>query len=167
MKKIIILLLGLVLFNLSFSDGTYLKGVDVNKIKNVLEKDGFEFDEDGEYYFFKKRNEKFEQKIDIWFYDEKPYSIDIASYHFHMNPNQEAIKNNLSNMVKKVNSGISNETIKKALLNSVDKMHSKAPQGEPGTKDYIEKVNKLYEIGDYYIRTMNTNTEKSINLSCD
>lgn len=167
MKKIMILLLGLALFNLSFSDGTYLKGVDANKIKNVLEKDGFEFDEDGEYYFFKKRNEKFEQKIDIFFYDEEPYSVNISSYHFHTNPNQEAIKNNLSNMVKKVNSGISNETIKKGLLNSLNKMPSKAPKGEPGTKDYIEKVNKLYEIGDYYIRTMNVNTEKSINLSCD
>ena len=32
--------------------------------------------------------------------------------------------------------------------------------------DYID-VNKLYEIGDYYIRTMNLDTEKSINLSCD
>lgn len=167
MKKLLMLLLGLLIFNLSFSDETYLKGIDVDKIKNVLEKDGFEFDEDGDYYYFKKRNERFEQKIDIWFYEEKPYSIDIASYHFHMNPDQETIKNNLSNMVKKVNSGISNETIKKGLLNSLNKMPSKAPEGEPGTRDYIEKVNKLYEIGDYYIRTMNVNTEKSINLSCD
>lgn len=145
----------------------FLKEVDTNKIKTILEKDGFEFKEDGEYFFFKKRNEKFEQKIDIYFYNGEPYSIEIISTHFHTNPNQEIIKNNLSNLVEKVNYGISNETIKKELLNSLEKMPSKSPEGEAGTKEYIDKINKLYEIENYYIRTMNLNIEKSIKLSCD
>lgn len=53
------------------------------------------------------------------------------------------------------------------MLNSLEKMPSKSPEGEAGTKEYIDKINKLYEIENYYIRTMNLNIEKSIKLSCD
>lgn len=167
MKKLLILFFSLMIFSFSFSEATFLQGVDTEEIKNILVKDGFQFKSVDQYYFFEKRNGKFEQRVDIYFSNGKPYDIDIVSCHFHTTPNQETVKIKLKEMVEKINKGINNKLLKEEMIKALNKMPATSPKIRPGNMDDLEKINKYYEVGDYSINTSNMETEKSIKISCD
>ena len=167
MKKLFILFFSLIIFSFSFAEAIYLEGVDTQRIKNILLNDGFKLKEMDDYYFFEKRNGKFEQRVDIYFSDKRPYDINIVSYHFHVKPEQAVIKKELDKITQKISNEIENKLLKDKMIKVLDEMPATTPKIRPGNMDDLEKVNKYYEVGDYSIRTSNMETEKSITISCD
>lgn len=167
MKKLLVLFFSLIIFSFSFSEADYLDGVDAEKIKSILVNDGFKFKEEEDYYFFEKRNGKFEQRVDIYFSDKKPYDINIVSCHFHVKPEQTMIKTELDRITQKISDGIKNKLLKEEMIKALNKMPATSPKIRPGNMDDLEKINKYYEVGDYSIKTSNMETEKSITISCD
>lgn len=167
MKKLFILFFSLIIFSFSFAKASYLEGVDTQKIKNILLNDGFKLKEMEDYYFFEKRNGKFEQRVEVYFIDKKPYDINIVSCHFHKTPEQIIVKKELDRTIQKISNEIKNKLLKDKMIKVLNEMPAISPKIRPGNMDDLKKINKYYEVGDYSIRTSNMETEKSITLSCD
>lgn len=148
MKKIILILMLLFSF-LTFTEDLELKGVNVEKIEQVLLSQGFDIKRDGEYIFFKKREAKFEQKVTIFLFDEKPSSIEIVSTHFNINPDQEEVYEKLKYSVRQVNKGIENSEISTWL--------------KKVSENLVE--NEFIERPDFVIRAFDFGGEKSIKVS--
>ena len=167
MKKLLILFFSLIVFSFSFSEADYLKGVDAEKIKNILINDGFKFEEVETSYFFQKRNGKFEQRVDFYFVDEGLYQLEVVSCHFHTKPEESTIKNELDRITQKIIAGIDNKPLKDEMIKALNKMPANSPEVRPGKMDDLEKLYKYYEVGDYSVDTVNGKNEKSIKISCD
>ena len=169
MKKMLILIFNLIIFNLSFSTEVYLKGVDSEKIKKNLINEGFKFEYiDKEYSFFEKMNGEFEQRVDFYFMHEKLYGIGITSSHFHSAPNQKIIKTELENMVKEISLGIENNVIKEELAKAIKKITINSPdENLESSAKYLEQNINTHKVGSYLIDIFDTAEEKSIEISCD
>lgn len=135
--------------NSTFTEDLELKGVNVEKIEQVLLSQGFDIKRDGEYIFLKKREAKFEQKITIFLFDEKPSSIEIVSTHFNINPNQEEVYEKLKYSVRQINKGIENSEISTWLKKVSENLEE---------NEFIEKP-------DFVIRAFDFGGEKSIKIS--
>lgn len=169
MKKILILLFNLIIFNLSFSTELYLKGIDSEKIKKILINEGFKFEYvDKDYSFFEKMKGESEQRVDVYFMHEKIYGIGITSSHFHSTPNQKIIKAELENMVEKISLGIENNIIKAELVKAIKKITINSPnENLKSSGKYLEQNINTHKVGSYIIDIFDTAEEKSIEISCD
>ena len=171
MKKLLILFFSLIAFSFSFSKADYLEGIDIVKIKEILIKENFEFKsgeyEDLNFYFFERKKGKFQQKVDIYFTNGKPFELQINSYHFHRKPEQLIMKQYLDLVTEKIGEGIENEVIKRQMAEMLREMPDIAQEVRPGKIKDIEKNIRHFETKDYYIKTSNMESEKSIAISCD
>lgn len=170
MKKLLILLLSLLIFNLSFSDETYLKNINTKELENILIENGFNLKEDNYLKgvsFYKKEDGKFGQKVTLVTDDGKLTSLGIGAFHYATNPRQKIIKNDLLHLVIKINNAIEDEGMKKNILNSVYDIATDSMKGNPNTKEYKEKLGKFYEFDNYTIISESMDNFKGLDISCN
>lgn len=170
MKRLLILLFGLLIFNLSFSEDDYLKNINAKELENILIENGFNLKEDSYLkgiFFYKKEYGKFSQKVTLVSDNGKLTSLGIAAFHYATNSRQKIIKNDLLHLVIKINNAIEDEEMKKNILNSVYDIATDSMEGNPNTKEYKEKLGKVYEFDNYTIISESMDNFKGLDISCN
>lgn len=170
MKKILTVLFGLLIFNLSFSEDNYLKNINTKELENILIENGFNLKEDNYLKgvsFYKKEDGKFGQKVTLVTDNGKLTSLGIGAFHYATNPRQKIIKNDLLHLVIKINNAIEDEEMKKNILNSVYDIATDSMEGNPDTKEYKEKLGKFYEFENYTITSESIDSFKGLGISCN
>lgn len=151
MKKIILVLT--LIFSFTLSYGNEISKIDKTGIIKIFKQNGFSSKSEGDYIFLRKRKGKVEEKVTVFLFEDKVYSIDLISNHFHVSPNKLLMEKNLKDMINllktQIKSNEFNSLITKA-FNDIEKESFGIVESDSGI-----------------IRTTNLKTEKSLSIGQD
>lgn len=153
MKKII-LLLSLLINVLCFAE---IKGVDLDKLNDVMLTNDYSIDFEDDYVIYKKRDGKFEEELTFFLQDGDIANIKIYSWHHHLQPNQDKIVKNAKKIIQLLNKATTNKQLIVDLNKGVAKIKKDVNKG---TTNF-----DMLELKEYVIRTFNSDKQKEITLS--
>lgn len=132
----------------------YLNGVNFKIIEKAMVEVGFQLKKENDLYFYNKKNDNIEKLITIICRDNKVFSIEIISRHYHINSDKNIMEATLEWLLKLVGLGIENKKIMKSLESGMSLLKK---------REGIE----LIEEEEFSIRTLSANCERSLSLSVD
>ncbi|MGL5950450.1 MAG: hypothetical protein ACRCZH_03430 [Cetobacterium sp.] len=150
MKKIFIMFL----LSFSFAFASKFENFNLDLLKKEMLMNAYDYKEEGDYLFFKKRDGKYEERITVFLFDKKVYSLLITSNHFFSQPNKKKMNQNLIELFDLTKKSINDPK----LTNKVSNILKKLNDSKPG---------ELIEFNNYYIRTSNLDVEQSVKISLD
>lgn len=168
MKKIFILFFALLLSITSLSKVTYLEGINVPKIIQKFQENGYTYIEtnNGTYISLEKDSHNFRRGVKILRKDSKlPYAIHIKSSHNFYEPNCKKVKENLKEVANLLCENISNKEIVLKIKELSENIEVEDPY-DPNLdgKEQANLYNTVIETKNYEIISSNFGSEKQISI---
>lgn len=136
-----------------------IKGVDFDKLNNVMLNNDYSIDFDDDYVVYSKRDGKFEEELTFNIQNGDITSMRIYAWHHHLQPNQSKIVKNVKKIIQLLNKATTNKQLIVDLNKGVAKIKNDVNNG---TTDF-----NTLEFKEYIIRTTNSSKQKEVGVSID